>query len=105
MQERHSTFSPCSSTCQIFVDALTGLPSAPKSCRIVCGELTASSEPACRFSYTAARPPWMRWSATEEDETAAAPRATALTRKRRKTLFMVSSTLLNQYLVPPPETG
>src|SRR5688500_11487347 len=102
MQERHSTFSPCSSTCQILVGAWTGLPSAPKRCRIVCGELTASSEPLCRFSYTLALPPCVRWSATEEDESAATPRATALTRKRRRTLFMAFPRLLTQYLVPPP---
>src|SRR5262245_58233154 len=100
MHDRHSTFSPCSRTFQILVGATTATPSWSNIPRIVAGVLVCSSEAPWRFSYTLERPAWMFGSAPADEETAARPRASALTRNRFFTFVMASSDFLCSVLRP-----
>src|SRR5262245_17925637 len=102
MHERHSTFSPCSSTFQIRVGATAGEPSSLNIARIVVGVLTASSDEPWICSYTLARPACVLGfgSAPAAEEIAAKPSAVALTRNRFVKFVITFLDFLAQYCVP-----
>src|SRR6186713_2924937 len=100
MHERHSSFSPCSRTCQMRVEPTVGFPLPSKSERMAAGVLTASSELLLskdELLYTEARPACVAGallSALAVVETTARPSAAVPARKRRIILVMTFSVLL-----------